>query len=64
MAEAYTELRVGGVGLVAHGHIEAVARLIEQGRELHLEVIGLATDGGLFYVATWPAWELREVKRA
>jgi hypothetical protein len=60
---SFTELRSGDVGLVAHGCPEDVARLIEHGRELHLSVVGLVTDGGLFFVATEPAWELRGVER-
>lgn len=32
--------------------------------ETHGAIVCLATDGGLFYVATWPRWVLREVERA
>jgi hypothetical protein len=64
MTATYTALESDGVGLIAHGHPDAVARLIEQARGLNLGLVCLATDGGLFFVATWPAWVLREVERA
>lgn len=64
MTASYTALEFEGVGLRAYGHPDAVARLIEQGRELNVARICLMSDGGLFFVATWPAWVLREVERA
>lgn len=58
-----TALESGKVGLVCLGTPDDVGRLILHARELGQETAAVLTPAGIFFVATWPQWTLREVER-
>lgn len=58
-----TALEHDGIGLVCLGAPDEVGRLLANGRELGTENVAVLTQAGLFFVATWPEWTLREVER-